>query len=999
MIELRTLGTLALRNDGGEDLLSVLAQPKRVALLAYLALARPHGFQRRDTLLALLWPEQDEQHARWALNQSLRHLRQALGKEALPSRGDGEVGIEPRALWCDAVQFEAAIEDDDPGGALELYRGDLLDGFHVSGGGEFERWLAEERVWLRRRAARTAAALARREGARGEAAAAGHWARRALALSPDDEGEVRGLIELLGRLGDHAGAIQAYEEFARRLRDEYQVEPAPETMATITKLRRRQPELPAPISDGPRSDPGDGVSAASLPVARSAKRFRRRHLIVAIGLMVLLAVGGTIRALRPPAEASGAPAAALATIAVLPFTYRGSPEFGYLSEGMVDLLSANLDGAGEIRTVDPYAVLALIRETGKGPLDPGQARVLAARLGAGAYVQGSVVETGGRLRLSASLQSAGVGTKGGQVIVGGPSTQLFQLVDELTAQLIARRIDGPAARLSRLAALTTDSLAALKAYLEGERHYRAGQTALAVEALNRAIRIDSSFALASYRLASVAVRRHQGFGAREAVDRALRHSQRLGDSDRRLIEAFATALDGRLAEAERLYREVLSRHPDHLEAAAQLAEQTFHLDPVPGFYHSWRDAREWFERVLAIDPNHEAALAHLSHIAARERRLDELDSLTDRLLRTTPQAEAWFHRGPRDIVFGDTAGMNRFLAAVRKGGEAVQPPAGLVVFITGDLRFGRKVWRLFTEPAHSRGIRVLAYLTLAKIEVMSGRWSAAKAELDAASELDAATALEHRALLSLWPWMRVSRSELQALRDSLLRWKAVPGPSGQTSVTAEHAPVHPYLRPYLLGLVGVRLGDHAGARAEAANLERRVGGSFAPAYVRDLRRVLRAELARAGGRLEEALTVLDSLEFWTVGELLATGNSPFLTREREQFTRAELLNALGRDDEALQVYRALADELFHSGAPAHFRLAEIYQRRGERQKAAEHYARFIELWQDCDPELRPLVQEARRRMARLRTAGMTSGSRHTPTPQNDTTSDVTLGARENTLSM
>ena len=56
MIELRALGTLALRDPNGEDLHSILAQPKRVALLAYLAIARPRCFHRRDTLLALLWP-------------------------------------------------------------------------------------------------------------------------------------------------------------------------------------------------------------------------------------------------------------------------------------------------------------------------------------------------------------------------------------------------------------------------------------------------------------------------------------------------------------------------------------------------------------------------------------------------------------------------------------------------------------------------------------------------------------------------------------------------------------------------------------------------------------------------------------------------------------------------------------------------------------------------------------------------------------------------------
>ena len=229
MIELRALGTLVLRDPNGEDLHygPRAAEARRPPRLPRLR--PPRGFHRRDTLLALLWPEQDEQHARGALNQALRHLRTALGKEAVPSRGDGEIGIDDRALTCDAVEFQAAIEADDPGRALELYRGDLLQGFHVAGGGEFERWLEEERVWLRRRAARAAAALAHREEARGEPVAAGNWARRAFALSPDDEGEARKLIELLGRLGDRAGAVQAYEEFARRLRVEYEVDPSPET--------------------------------------------------------------------------------------------------------------------------------------------------------------------------------------------------------------------------------------------------------------------------------------------------------------------------------------------------------------------------------------------------------------------------------------------------------------------------------------------------------------------------------------------------------------------------------------------------------------------------------------------------------------------------------------------------------------------------------------------------------------------------------------------------
>ena len=83
MIHFRTLGALDLRGSGGEELRTVLAQPKRTALLAYLALTTPRGPHRRDTLLALFWPEQDTDHARNALSQAVHFLRRSLGAEAL----------------------------------------------------------------------------------------------------------------------------------------------------------------------------------------------------------------------------------------------------------------------------------------------------------------------------------------------------------------------------------------------------------------------------------------------------------------------------------------------------------------------------------------------------------------------------------------------------------------------------------------------------------------------------------------------------------------------------------------------------------------------------------------------------------------------------------------------------------------------------------------------------------------------------------------------------
>jgi DNA-binding SARP family transcriptional activator len=966
MIQLRTLGTLALRNTAGEDLHSVLAQPKRVALLVNLAIARPRGFHRRDTLLALLWPEQDEQHARWALNQALRHLRSALGKEVLPSRGDEEVGVDFQALTCDAVEFEAAIDADDPARALELYQGDLLEGFHLSGCGEFERWLEEERVWLRRRAARAATLLAGREEARGEHVAAGHWARRAFALVPDDESEARKLIELLGRLGDRAGAVEAYESFARRLRGEYEVEPAPETRALIAAVRTRQAGRETSPTWGVAEPSGNGdESSAARPfvsLRELAPRRRRPAIFAALGLLLLVTAGAVVWRLKPSPPASRVTETS-ATVAVFPFAYRGASEFAYLGEGMMDLLSANLNGAGEIRTVEPRAVLALMRHAGDQSAEPQQAREIGARLGAGSYVLGDLVEAGGRLHITARLYAPR--QVGGPVLasVQGTPSQLFQLMDGLTAKLIAGRSGGPGANLIRLAALTTDSLAALKAYLEAERHFRAGRLDSTMQALDRAIRIDSSFALAHYRMATAAPwASNQGGRSRGAVEQALRHGHRLSDHDRRLIEAFAASLQGRIAEAERTYREIVTQHPDDIEAAYQLGDLIFHRRSLLG--RSWLDARELFEQVLSIDPGHIGALEHLSSIAARERELGELDSLTNRVLQIA-RPPAWFTRGQRAVAFGDTAELTRFVTAIRKASDDVaQPTAGAVAFTTGDLAVGRDLWRVIAEPSRSRGMRVLAHLTLAKMEVMTGRWTAAKAELEAAKALDPATALEHRALLSLWPLLNVPPSELRALRRTLLEWKAVPGPATEESVTGAHGPAHPYFRLYLLGLLSTRLGEHDDALAFAAELVRRAEASFAPSLVGDLGRTVRAEVARTRGQPHEALTTLDSTTgSWTREGLIRTGMSLFYDPEYQRFMKAELLHMLGRYGEALQAYKTLADDLFHSGAPAHLRMAQIYEQGVDQQKAIEHYERFVELWKDCDPELRPVLDEAQRRIS------------------------------------
>jgi len=237
MIELRLLGPVELVGSDGQALEGVLAQPKRLALLAYLAAAWPTRFHRRDSLLALFWPELNAERGRDALNQALHHLRRSLGNEVLVKRGPEEIGVNSRELWCDATVFRRAERSTDLTELFALYRGDLLEGFFIRRASAFEEWLERTRADLRARAGSLAALISEECERAGDLAAAAAHARRAVEFDAANEKAVRRLMTLLHKLGDRVGALAAYEVCSRTLARDFDMEPSPETRALAARMR------------------------------------------------------------------------------------------------------------------------------------------------------------------------------------------------------------------------------------------------------------------------------------------------------------------------------------------------------------------------------------------------------------------------------------------------------------------------------------------------------------------------------------------------------------------------------------------------------------------------------------------------------------------------------------------------------------------------------------------------------------------------------------------
>lgn len=238
---LQLLGGIALRGLAPEEANHLLAQSKVVALLAFLGLAPAGSWQRRDRIVGLLWPELDQVHARSALRKAIHHARSVLGEGAIAGRGDEELALDRNAVRCDVTDMLEAVAKGRLELAIELYRGDLMPGFHLPECHDFDAWLEEHRAALLEETVAACWALAKHLEAGDNLTEAGRVARKAARLDWSNERVLRRSLMMLDRLGDRAGALKLYEEFARRLRKELEADPSPETARMAESLRSGRP--------------------------------------------------------------------------------------------------------------------------------------------------------------------------------------------------------------------------------------------------------------------------------------------------------------------------------------------------------------------------------------------------------------------------------------------------------------------------------------------------------------------------------------------------------------------------------------------------------------------------------------------------------------------------------------------------------------------------------------------------------------------------------------
>ena len=698
-------------------------------------------------------------------------------------------------------------------------------------------------------------------------------------------------------------------------------------------------------------------------------------VMAAVGAIGLLSAWAIWRFRFRPQPSGSKTGPASMSVAVLPFRYRGSDQYRYLGEGMVNLLSAKLDHAGELRTIDPRAVMGLASR--ESALDPAQGRSIAERLHADRFVLGNIVEIGGKLQMDAALYTSdGRPDPSVAANASGDVAKAFDLVDQLAIGLLADAGRESSARNRRVASVTTSSLAALKAYLDGESAYQSGDFRTSVEAFQKAVALDPDFALAWYRL-SIAL---EWLGTpqelhKQAAEQAFLHADRLTERDRRLLEASRVWREGANQEARRLYTSIVHDHPDEIEGWYQLGEVLFHRNGLYGA--SLGESRSAFERVLSYEPNHFASLVHLARIEAFEGRLPEMNALVQRFLdvgRESRDHTLAIH-ALQAFANNDTARESEVLAELERSDSPAIAMSFLEVSLYArNFSGAERIARLLMAPSRPPRVRSYGHVALAHLFLARGKWRESRAELAALAPLDPWASLEYRALFSSLSFLPVSRADLAAIRDGLsaLDPAAAPAVSDPVVFIDSHYDLHPLLRMYLLGLVSARMADVERARSYAQEIEKQ---HFPPGYkslAADFARSVRAQVERVQNRPDEALKALEPILAETKNPL----ESPFVSEAFERFTRGELLYELGRNAEARKPLEHLVESSvfeFVYLPLSHLWLGEICNRQGDAKNAAAHYKAFIDLWRECDPDLSPMVGLARQKLASL-------GARGAPAP-------------------
>jgi DNA-binding SARP family transcriptional activator len=947
VLRLLTFGGLGIRPDDGSP--APRLRPPRLALLAAIAAAGERGVSR-ERLVAVFWPEADDQHANHSLRQSRYALRNDLGQEVI--RAEGSVlSLDAALISSDVAEFHAALARGDRRRAVELARGPFLDGFYLAGASSFERWVEEERARLSEMVTSALLSLANEASMTNQRDAAAEWWRQLTLREPLSGRFAIGYLKALAASGHRAEALTFARQHEALVRRELETDPDPEIRRLEAGLRampspapldakRVADELSGPIVNRvpPRSEEprvADVAALIAVTPPRSARNPMRRVVVAGVAALSMLTVTAALARQNGWFMRDSRPVLAVGLI-----REEGLPDSQRVGGVLTDMLATNLARVEGLAVLANSRVLEIMQPGGDSSAAYANA---ARRAGASELIEGRL-STSSNGALELELQRVELRSGIVREVYRSRAMNRYALVDSATQSLARRfRLASPT---SSVAAATTSSATAYRLYEEGLRAQFRHDAVAAQRLMHAALEEDSTFAMAAYyeAVASATIGTDQVPDGRTIDDlqlNALRLARRAPEGQRLMITANLL-LYRQEPEALALAESLTTRFPNDPRALATLGHARWTIG-------DWAGSVQAIERAIALDSAAELTSSAVCHLCDDFRALAETyvwwDSLPaasrtmQRYRRVRPgPSDAWYNLAFISARLGDSAGA---FGALRQS-----------VAIGGG------------DPGHSK-IRV--QLTLGAYEAVerevhpllassaTGEWADGANYLLFAlrneGRLEDAIELHQTGWLPGFPAVPKNPNDFDAGILALERGEA------RSAAAVFHekalhvqprwsAGLQARVRTWNRTLEGMALaaaGDTGAVRALIDSVEQSGRRS---AYGRDQRahHYLRGLMFAAQHRDEDA-----------VAEFRAAIHSPNFGFTRVNHELARALLRLGRPSEAIATLQSSlrgeidASNLYITRTDLHETLAQAFAAAGQRDSAAHHYRAVVNAWQRADP--------------------------------------------------
>ncbi|MFQ5865328.1 MAG: protein kinase [bacterium] len=660
----------------------------------------------------------------------------------------------------------------------------------------------------------------------------------------------------------------------------------------------------------------------------------------------------------PPAAARGK------SIAVMYFENRsGEPD---LDKILVDMLTTNLARYDELEVVSSQRLFDILKNMDKleaQSIDRSVATEVANRAGVKIMMLGSIIHLGSKMRITSQLIDVQSGSVIGSPQADGVKVEdVFSMVDDLTEQVSTTMevVTGISeAERFQIAEVSTQSFEAYKYYQKGLEAYWRYDFETAAQNHQKAVAIDSTFAMA--RLYLTISRSWRGLNNptwdlspfRESLASAEKYSRGASRKERGFIVAMQAAYDRNYQKAESLFVDYVEQYPNARDAF-------LFLNIMAHVNGNIEQAIRAIERVLELDPTFAMGYSNLAYCYSELREHEKAISAKKKHLALQPDAMGAY--GTACDIYIHAGQLDEALRICEQGLQknpqwyTLNNRIGFIYLYQGDGERARHYVR------QARWYPALEARIIGQTYMFEGRYEKAAEYYRKAANLSLRSGWVPYTAVKVY----IELGKVLTVQGKYSEALAAFSEARKTGTKTNTAIVTRIMTEYFIGSAMVKKGDYQEAQVRASRIRELVEEQQHDRFYLDYYHLLLAELHFAQGDGESALAELDNYK-----------TSPHLS-PRCLTLRAAILALMGNYEEAVKGYKNFYNfvesrvsgiggnffDYYYERSRVPYNLARIYDQMGDTTKAVEYYSKTLDQWKNADADL-PELLDAKARLVQL----------------------------------